>query len=230
DVGVVALALPHHRDLLHQAQLAQRVERLVDGGARQGRQRGAHPGVQHLRRRAVLRLEQPPVARHAVRRHVPPALAAAGDEVTHVAFQAGGRAVHRAWRNILHQEPSVKARLRPGLCQAPAAASASLAAGAARAHRCSVIANVLPACSPAATWSAAPWASAIPFTIARPSPAPCPLSRWPCQKRSNRCGSCSAGIPGPVSDTEMRTLPPSSSARSSTRPPDGTNLSALSIR
>ena len=59
--------------------------------------------------------------------------------------------------------------------------------------------KLVPLPSSLSTLMRPPCASTIPLTIANPSPMPRRSPESPCQKRSNKCGIPSAGIPGPVS-------------------------------
>src|SRR5947207_13160872 len=63
-VGVVALALADHRHLLDHPEAGQCIEHFVDRGERQGGHLGAHPAVELLGARMVLRFEKRPVDRH----------------------------------------------------------------------------------------------------------------------------------------------------------------------
>lgn len=70
----------------------------------------------------------------------------------------------------------------------------------------------------------------IPLAIERPKPLPSCFVSFACQKRSKTFGNCSVGIPGPVSDTEIRIPALSGVAISRTVPPTGVNLIAFPKR
>src|SRR5262245_17734669 len=93
------------------------------------------------------------------------------------------------------------------------------------------IVKVVPCPTRLATETVPPCASAIVFTIWRPSPVP--RAALPVEARKKRSKSrviSPSGIPTPVSLTSTRTLSPRGATSSDTTPPSGVNLTAFERR
>lgn len=100
--------------------------------------------------------------------------------------------------------------------------------------------NVVPSPSVLATWMSPPCACAMALVMVNPRPTPgmaCLVAVDARKKRANRRSNSSAGIPTPVSLTQISARSPAApssaaSARrvSATRPPAGVNFRALEMR
>lgn len=90
--------------------------------------------------------------------------------------------------------------------------------------------NVVPSPGVLSTQIRPPCASTIPCAIESPSPDPRRSPLRACQYRSKTWGRCSAGIPGPVSETEKQISCSAHPARRVIVPPSGVNFRALPRR